>query len=109
MDHTCKKKLATLFNETNKEIFSVGVHEQKIEILENKILILARTKRIPALDALSEEHSELVLALDSALSKRYKKLLKQKIESDFDIKISSLFRDYDPNKGISCTVICFEK
>ncbi|MGP7818784.1 Na-translocating system protein MpsC family protein [Niallia sp. 01092] len=108
MDYSFKKKLATLFNDTNKEIFHVGVHEQKINIIDNKILILAKTQRVPALDALGDEHSELVLALDSALSSRYKKLLKANFEAMFDLKISSLFRDYDPNKGISCTVICIE-
>ncbi|WP_141432737.1 Na-translocating system protein MpsC family protein [Bacillus sp. 03113] len=108
MDQSFKKSLATLFNETNKEIFHVGVHEQKIEIVGNKILILARTQRIPALDALGDEHSGLVLALDAALSSRYKTLLKEKLEDMFDLKITSLFRDYDPNKGISCTVICLE-
>ncbi|HWO96566.1 MAG TPA: Na-translocating system protein MpsC family protein [Bacillus sp. (in: firmicutes)] len=108
MERSIKKQLATLYNEVSKEIFSTGVHDQKIHIVEDKILILARTKRIPALDALSDEHSELVLSLDSALSARYKKLLKEKLQLALDMKITSVFRDYDPAQGTACTVICFE-
>ncbi|MGM0876959.1 MAG: Na-translocating system protein MpsC family protein [Bacillota bacterium] len=108
MDRSIKKKLATLYNEISKEIFSIGVHDQKIDIVDNKILILARTKRIPALDALSEEYSELVLSLDAALSSRYKKLLKEKLKLTFDVNVTSVFRDYDPDQGTACTVICFE-
>lgn len=109
MEHSFKKKLATLYNEVSQEIFSVGVHEQKIDVIGNKILIVARTKRVPALAALSEEHGGLILALDSALSSQYKKRLKDKAEQLFNIKVTSLFRDYDPSTESSCTVICFDK
>ncbi|MGG3571803.1 Na-translocating system protein MpsC family protein [Bacillus gobiensis] len=107
MDQDFKKRLATLFNEINKEIFRVGVHDQKIEIQDGKILIFSRSKRIPALDALMDEHSELVFSIDYALSLKYKKLLKKKVEQEFDIKITALFRDYDPGNERSCTVICY--
>jgi hypothetical protein len=109
MDHTFKKKLATLFNDINKDIFSVGVHDQKIEIQDGKIIIFSRSKRIAALDALMDEHSELVYSIDYALSLKYKKLLKQRCEQEFGLKITALFRDYDPGIEQSCTVICYEK
>lgn len=109
MDYTSKKQLAILYNEVNQEIFSVGVHDQKVDIVDNKVIILARTKRLPALNALGGEHSELVLALDSALSSSYKKRLKEKLEFLFDINVTSLFRDYDPHTEKSCAVIYFDK
>jgi len=109
MGQITKKNIATLYNEVSKEIFGIGVHDQKIDILETKILIIARTKRLPALDALSDEYSDLVSQLDAALSAKYKKLLMEKIELLFNVKVTTLFRDYDPQKGIACTVICFEE
>jgi uncharacterized protein YbcI len=109
MNYTSRRQLASLYNEINKEIFSRGVHDQKIDIVDNKVIILARTKRLPALNGLEGEHSELVLALDSALSSRYKKRLKEKLEFLFDINVTFLFRDYDPHTEQSCAVIYFDK
>lgn len=108
MEQVTKKSIATLYNQVSKEIFGIGVHDQKIDMIDNKIMIIARTKRLPALDALSDEYSELVSSLDAALSSTYKRLLKEKLEILFDVKITSLFRDYDTEKGIACTVICFD-
>ncbi|MED3949462.1 MULTISPECIES: Na-translocating system protein MpsC family protein [Priestia] len=108
MEPISKKKIATLYTQISQEIFNVGVNTQKIDIMDNKILILAQSKRMPALDALSEEYKELVMSLDAALSTKYKKMLKQKVELLFDIQVTSLFRDYDPATENSCTVICFK-
>ncbi|MCR8925316.1 DUF2294 domain-containing protein [Priestia megaterium] len=108
MEPISKKKIATLYTQINQEIFNVGVNTQKVDIIDNKILILAQSKRMPALEALSEEYRELVMSLDAALSTKYKKMLKQKVELLFDIEVTSLFRDYDPATENSCTVICFK-
>src|SRR6478752_862977 len=80
MEPISKKKIATLYTQISQEIFNVGVNTQKIDIIDNKILILAK----------------------------YKKMLKQKVELLFDIQVTSLFRDYDPVTENSCTVICFK-
>ncbi|MFT8322912.1 MAG: Na-translocating system protein MpsC family protein [Bacillus sp. (in: firmicutes)] len=109
MNRNFKKQLAAIFNETNQDIFNTGVHNQKIEIVGNKVLIMASTKRMPALDALGDQYAGLVLSMDAAVSVKYKQLLKEKIEHELDLKITSLFRDYEPDIGSSCTVICFEK
>ncbi|WP_318618429.1 Na-translocating system protein MpsC family protein [Priestia megaterium] len=108
MEPISKKKIATLYTQISQEIFNVGVNTQKIDIIDNKILILSQSKRMPALEALSEEYRELVMSLDAALSTKYKKMLKQKVELLFDIQVTSLFRDYDPVTENSCTVICFK-
>ncbi|MFD2616689.1 Na-translocating system protein MpsC family protein [Terrilactibacillus laevilacticus] len=102
-----KKSLAIINNEINKQIFNIGVQDQKIDILDNKILIIARTKRIPALSILEEDYHPLVSSVDSALSVKYKQLLKEKIEKAFDLKITYLFRDYDPLVERTCIVLCF--
>ncbi|MTT32920.1 DUF2294 family protein [Terrilactibacillus sp. BCM23-1] len=104
-----KKSLAIINNEINKKIFNIGVQDQKIDVLDNKILIIATTKRIPALSFLEEDYHQLVLSVDSALSIKYKQLLKEKIEKTFDKKITYLFRDYDPIVQRTCIVICFDQ
>ncbi len=63
MEPISKKKIATLYTQISQEIFNVGVNTQKIDIIDNKILILAQSKRMPALEALSEEYRELVMSL----------------------------------------------
>ena len=43
MTPNLKKQLAQIYSEVNQAIYISGVHQQKIEILENKILIYAQT------------------------------------------------------------------
>ncbi|KGR91348.1 hypothetical protein CD30_05870 [Ureibacillus massiliensis 4400831 = CIP 108448 = CCUG 49529] len=102
------KDVARLNIKVYQEIFGVGVHDQKIDISDNKIIILAGTKRIVALDSLSEEYGELVSALDAALSTKYKNRIKEELEALYNIKVIGLFGDYDPKAVMSCIVVCFE-
>lgn len=109
MDLSFKKQLFILYNEINKEIYSMGVQSQKINIIENQVLILAKISRSPLFSMLGEEERGLVSSLDAVLTSKFKQRLKEKLESTFDLKVTALFKDYDPGTESSSTVICFDR
>jgi uncharacterized protein YbcI len=109
MNPNFKKQLAQLYNEINQEIYSSGVQKQKIDIVDNKIIIFAQAKRAPLLSVLSERFNELTLTVDAALSIEFKRKLKEKFETLFHLKVISIFKDYDPFTQTSCTIIYLDQ
>lgn len=109
MSSSFKKQLSQLYNEVNQEIYSTGVNKQKIDILDNRIVIFAQTKRSPLISVLSGRYSELTASVDAALAMEYKYRLKEKFEERFGKKIVTIFKDYDAISEHACTVIYLEQ
>lgn len=105
MNQSLKKQLSQLYNEVNQEIYSTGVSKQKIDIQDDRIVIYAQTKRSPLISVLSERYPELTLSVDGALASEYKRRLKESFEKQFGLKVSNIFKDYDPISEHACTVI----
>jgi uncharacterized protein YbcI len=104
-----KKKLAQLYNQIEQEIIGLGTREQKIEIINNKIVIFSQNKRVPALTILGKNHPELTMSVDAALVSEFKARLKKQIETLFNLKVVTILKDYDPETESSCTVVYLEK
>ncbi|WP_078412123.1 Na-translocating system protein MpsC family protein [Priestia abyssalis] len=109
MNSSFKKQLSQLYNEVNQEIYSAGVSKQKIDIVDNRIVIFAQTKRSPLISVLSERYPELTLSVDGALAVEYKRRLKEKLEKQFGVKVTTIFKDYDPASEHACTVVYLEQ
>ncbi|HWO96575.1 MAG TPA: Na-translocating system protein MpsC family protein [Bacillus sp. (in: firmicutes)] len=109
MNSSFKKQLSQLYNEVNQEIYSAGVSRQKIDILDNRIVIFAQTKRSPLISVLSERYPELTSSVDGALSIEYKRRLKENFEKQFGMKVMTIFKDYDTKSEHACTVIYLEQ
>jgi uncharacterized protein YbcI len=100
-----KKDIAQLYNKVNQEIYGVGVKKQRIEISQNKLLIFAQSKRVPALEILSKSHLELTASVDAALITEYKKKFKEQIEEIFGLRVITILKDYDPLTENACTIV----
>ncbi|MBT2755797.1 DUF2294 family protein [Mesobacillus foraminis] len=109
MSTSFKKRLSQLYNEVNQEIYSIGVSKQKIDMLDNRIVIFAQTKRSPLLSVLSGRFTELTASVDAALAVEYKHRLKEKFENQFGMNVITIFKDYDPASQHACTVIYLEE
>ncbi|MEM1502517.1 Na-translocating system protein MpsC family protein [Domibacillus sp. 8LH] len=105
MNASFKKQLSQLYNEVNQEIYSTGVSKQKIDVVENRIVIFAQTKRSPLISALGRRYPELTLSVDGALAMEYKHSLKERIEEQFGLTVTAIFKDYDAVSQHACTVI----
>lgn len=100
-----KRKLSQLYNGVNQEIYSAGVNKQKIDILDNCIIIFVQTKRSPLISVLSERYPELTLSVDWDLAIEYKRRLRENFEKQFGMSLITIFKDYDSASEHACTVI----
>jgi hypothetical protein len=104
-----KQAVMKEYNHVNQLIFKNGVIEQKVTAIENKIIIMAKIKRTPALKIIEDSSSELIKAIDRLLFDQYKTLLKEQMEERFQFKICYILQDYSPNHEVSGTVIILEQ
>lgn len=51
-----KQEILRIYNAINKRIFNVGVKQQKVDFVGNKIVIVSLNGRVPVLKLLDEEY-----------------------------------------------------
>lgn len=95
-EKTLRKEIAQIYNKVNQEMYKVGVRKQKIEILQDKILVFGEHHRVPALEAIHEKYPELTLTVDTTLIKEFKERLKMELEKELPIKVKTILKDFDP-------------
>jgi hypothetical protein len=103
-----KQRILGLYNATNQEIWGAGVRQQRVELLGDRILVVAVHQRVPALAALDEERRDLTRQVDVALMDRYKALFRTKLEDLLGLRVVTVLKDYDPETQVSCTVAMLE-
>jgi hypothetical protein len=103
--HSLKRQVAQVYNKISQEMYGVGVKKQKIEIIDDKIVIFSENKRIPALSVLRDKYSELTLSADAALIREYKIRLKEQLEKLLNLKVATILKDYCPETEAACVVV----
>ncbi|MCT2537115.1 hypothetical protein NC661_05910 [Aquibacillus koreensis] len=96
-------------NQVHQDIFKAGVLEQQVSFMENKIIILARNKRIPVLEIISEASTDTSQLIDRIVNLKYKKLLEVRLVERFNFDIEIVLRDYDPTKGMNVAIIVLKR
>lgn len=100
-----KQALTKDYNRVNTKIFATGVVSLKIDILQDKILMMATHKRIAALRYLNEASSSISDLADYYLLESFKRELKQLLLDEYGFNIVSVFKDYDTQSELALTVI----
>lgn len=62
-----KQDILRVYNAINKKIFNVGVKQQKVDFVGNKIIIVSRNSRVPVLKLLDENYPLSIRQLDHLL------------------------------------------
>ncbi|MFT8320949.1 MAG: Na-translocating system protein MpsC family protein [Bacillus sp. (in: firmicutes)] len=96
-------------NQVNQAIFKVGLIEQQISIVDSKIIILAKHKRIPVLEIIESSSDNLAEIIDRLLIEKYKSLLQKNLTERLHFTIELILKDYDSIKEISGTIIILNK
>ncbi len=104
-----KQALMKEYNQVNQLIFKVGVIEQQVSVVENKILIIAKHKRIPVLEIIESSSDNLSVIIDRLLIEKYKNLLEMYLVERFGFRIQVILKDYHPEKEISGTIIILDQ
>ncbi len=104
-----KQDLLRVYNAINKKIFNVGVKQQKVDFVGNKIIIVSRNSRVPVLKLLDENYPLSTRQLDHLLFQVFKQEIKTSLEEKFPFKIISILKDYDAETEFSGTIVFLEK
>ncbi|WP_079474861.1 Na-translocating system protein MpsC family protein [Marinococcus halophilus] len=100
-----KQQIAQLYNRVNQEMYEVGVKTLKVELLQNKCIIFAEHKRVPALRALEQGNRALAEQVDAALVDEFKKRLHHLLVKEMELPVRTVLKDFDPASGAASTVI----
>ncbi|SDI01775.1 Uncharacterized conserved protein [Alteribacillus bidgolensis] len=98
-----KKELYRLYNAVSKELFGVGTASLKVSIEEDLITIRAKHHRATRSLSLEKENPDLKQAVDFQLSSMFKSQLYEKLETELNIQIEAIFRDYDSPTQLAFT------
>lgn len=101
-----KQEIIRVNNNLNISMFGTGLRKQRVVIADDdKIIISADHKRVPALSALDQGNRHLTRMVDVAILDEYKQRLKTELIRQLQLPVKCVFKDYDPECEIALTVI----
>lgn len=103
-----KQEILRLYNAVNQEMWRVGVRRQRVDVLGDRILIVAEHERVPALAVLDADHRPLTRMVDSTLIDENKRRLKEVLTDALGLEIQVVLKDYDPQTQLAATVILLD-
>ncbi|MCW3820422.1 DUF2294 domain-containing protein [Micromonospora sp. DR5-3] len=103
-----KQEILRVYNAVNQGIAGVGVSRQRVDLLDDRILILAQHQRVKALAALDSAHRDITREVDVALLDEGKRRLAQEFKDKIGLPVRVVLKDYDPDTEIAATVVVLE-
>jgi hypothetical protein len=103
-----KQEILRVYNAVNQGIAGVGVSRQRVDLLEDRILILAKHQRIRALATLDPGHSDITREVDVALLDEGKRRLAKELRDKLGLSVRVVLKDYDPRTEIAATVVVLD-
>jgi hypothetical protein len=100
-----KQEIARVNNNVNLSLFGTGLRKQRVTIVENKIIITADHKRIPALAALDQSDRMSSRLADVAILDEYKRRLKEQCIQQLGLPVVCVLKDYAPDYELAVTFI----
>lgn len=100
-----KQEIIKINNSINEEMYGRGLDWQKIDILGDKIIILALNRRISVLKHIDEKDIFTARLMDLALLNEFKITLKRIFEEKLGLRVRSVLKDYDPVNQLAATMI----
>jgi hypothetical protein len=100
-----KQEIIKINNKTNEEMYGRGLDWQKIDIIGDKIIILALNRRISVLKHIDGKDSLTARLMDLALLNEFKVRFKTYFEETFGLKVRSVLKDYDPINQLAGTIV----
>ncbi len=103
-----KQELMKLHNKINLGLFGQGLRWQRVEIIHDKIYIIANNKRVKALTAIDEKDNITSKLIDIALIVEFKDRFKKMLKDELNINALAVLKDYDPGTEISVCIIIMD-
>lgn len=103
-----KQLILRTYNATNQAVWGTGVREQRVDLLGDRVLIVAVHQRVPALAALDDTRRDLTRQVDVALVDHYKGVFSAELERLLGVGVRAVLKDYDPDTQLSCTLVVLD-
>lgn len=103
-----KQEVLRINNKANMEVFKQGLLSQRVDVIRNAVVIIAKNRRVNVL-AYEEVGKQVTESMDRALIKRYKKVFAQLMKEELGVEILSHLKDYDPALELSVSVTIFNQ
>ena len=104
-----KQELLKIHNGVNMEIFFQGLHQQRVEIVGEKAIIIAKNNRVRVLSIVDQCDPTVSRMVDQVLLVEFKRRFRQRVEERFGVPVFSLIKDYDPKAEMSIVVLVYEQ
>lgn len=104
-----KQEILRINNKVNMEVFAQGLLSQRVEVFQDKVLIVAKNRRVKVLSLVDQMDREATEQMDRALILRHKKRFIEEMKKEMGVTVLSHLKDYDPDLEISISVSFFEK
>ncbi|MDL2236077.1 Na-translocating system protein MpsC family protein [Christensenellaceae bacterium OttesenSCG-928-L17] len=99
-----KQEVMKLNNRVNMEVFNQGLHRQKVDIIQDKILITAHNNRVKVLSVVDKYDMDTTRRMDLALIKEFKERFILYMLEDLGVTVLTHMKDYDPKLELSLSV-----
>lgn len=104
-----KQEIMKVNNGVNMEVFNQGLTHQKVEILQDKVLIIAHNNRVKVLSVVDKNDLMATRMMDLALLMEFKNRFVKAAEERFGVRVLAHMKDYDPKLELSFSVTVFER
>jgi hypothetical protein len=100
-----KQEIMRLHNKVNLDIFGQGLRWQKVEILDDKVVIIANNKRVSALRTLDPKDRLTTQLIDLSLLVEFKNRFRMALETTLKLPFTAVLKDYDPESETSMCIV----
>ena len=104
-----KQEVIRINNKVNMEVFGQGLLSQRVEIFQDKILIIANNRRVKVLSMVDRTDNATTKLMDVALITEFKERFILMMDEQMGLRVLSHLKDYDPKLEISISVTILEK
>lgn len=105
-ENSFKKKICSIYNEVNCEVFGYGASSLKVEMQEKTIHLLGKHQPVQVLVAMEAFDPAVKREIDSSILVLFKKKLIEKLEQGMGITPDAILKDYDQaTQWVSTSII----
>ncbi|MDR1194352.1 MAG: DUF2294 domain-containing protein [Peptococcaceae bacterium] len=104
-----KQEIIKVNNSVNFEVFGQGLRKQKVDVFQDKILIIANNNRVKVLSMVDAIDRTTTKLMDIALIMEFKDRFIAAMDERLGVKVLSHLKDYDPKLEISVSVTILER
>lgn len=103
-----KQEILRINNKVNMEIFKQGLLTQRVDVMHNRAVIIAKNRRVAVLDlpyVIDKASTEI---MDRTLINIFKQRFIQLMKEELGVTVVAHLKDYDPEHEIAASVTFFE-